>query len=184
MKKRVLQSIILALAVILALPLTSCNSSKRLASKSDKVGIVSVDGVKASTGGVFKVRLTVRNDMGIKFKLTEASATASANNKSIANLTLLDEVTVPKRCTTQVELPLRLQLNNPLHTIRLIKQLKEGKIPDLNLSAEGKIKAMGTTYPIKRSNISLKDLLKQTKQDTSLKGVFNNLKDFIQKRLR
>ena len=160
MKQILLRTLVMALAIAMITPLSA--RSKRGAMKRDKLDIVSFDGVQRSTGGVLKVKLSVRNDFGFKLRLLNGTITVEANDKEIANAKLLEEVVVPRKSTTQVVLPVRVNVDNPLRALSIAKQIKKGSIPDVTLSAEATIKAMGQKRTFK-DNITAMDLLKQLK---------------------
>ena len=101
--------------VVASLALSSCNKQERQPrQRKNKFQVVSLDKVSGSIGEGWRITLTVANNTASNMRITDATAFVRQGNRKIARVTLDGEVILPRRRCSQVDVPLRLTLSNPI----------------------------------------------------------------------
>ena len=127
---------------------------------NDKVAILSFDGLTGSLTSGVRILLTVRNDSAAKITLTQARITASSASSDIATATLAEPVELARRTTAQIALPLRLSVSNPLYAVVIFSAIRSGNIPDIYISLEAEVSALGATRKINIGRRPLAEAMK------------------------
>lgn len=128
---------------------------------TSKVAILSFDGITGSLSDGLRVLLTVRNDSAAKITLSQARLVAHATSSEIATATLIEPVELARHTTAQVSLPMRLTLHNPLYAAILLGSIRGGATPDISVSLEAEVSALGAKRKIAIDRMPLADILKK-----------------------
>ena len=101
--------IFIALVALVTLGLGGCKEKEReQKERPDKLEVVSLDKVSGSITEGLRVTLTVKNNSGFNVRITSAEAFLQHKDRKIGRLAMAGEVELPRRSTTQVEVPIRV----------------------------------------------------------------------------
>lgn len=126
--------------------------------KQDSVRILGLEDVSISLGSTTAVNavVSVENSSGKKIKVSDAlfHITDPLGNE-IATLTLANDITLPRKSTSSVEVPVRLKLANPLGGIALLRNFEENAARML-VTGSAKLKAggLGKKYEVNKMPLS------------------------------
>lgn len=151
-----------ALCAVVLLGLSSCakqDDTKR--NRKQKFQIVSIDKVSGSLSEGWRVTLTVANNTAMNVKFTAATAFVRYNGRKIGRLVLDGDVLLPRRRCSQVEIPLRLTLSNPIAAFGLYNNLRKGDFAGVSVDYSVSVSSLASHRIFERENVSLEELAKQ-----------------------
>lgn len=157
--KRFVKHIFLALLV--ALCVTSCKEGKQHRQRKEKFQIVSLDKVSGSLSEGWRLKLTVANNTASNVRITSANAFVSHNGRKIGRVTLDGEVLLPRRRCSQVEVPLRLTLANPIAALGIFNKVRKGDFSGITVDYSATIAALASHRTIEQKGVSLEQLAQQ-----------------------
>ena len=161
--KRFLKHLSVAVVILIAaLALGSCakqGSSTR--QRRQKFQVVSLDKVKGSLSEGWRVTLTVANNTSSNMRITAASAFVRYNGKKVGRIVIDEEVVLPRRRCSQVEVPLRITLSNPITALSLFNKVRKGDYSGIAIDYSVTVAAFASHRVFERENVSLDELAAQ-----------------------
>lgn len=159
--KRFVKYTLLALIVVVTLGLSGCANQGQPRQRKEKFQVVSLDKVNGSIGEGWKITLTVANNTASNMRITNAAAYIHHNNRKIGRVVLDGEVLLPRRRCSQVEVPLRITLSNPIAAFSLLNKVRKGDFSGVAVDYSISVKALASTRTFEQENVSLEQLAKQ-----------------------
>ena len=159
--KSIFRYSLFALCAVAILGLSSCAKREGAHHRKQKFQIVSIDKVSGSLSDGWRLTLTAANNTGSNMKITAATAFVRHNGRKIGRLVLDGEVLLPRRRCSQVEVPLRLTLSNPIAAFGLYNNLRKGDFSGVAVDYSVSISALASHRILERENVSLEELAKQ-----------------------
>ena len=147
--KRFVRHTLLALLAVVTLCLGGCKQrTERPKEKEEKFKIVSVDKVTGSLTEGWNITLTVTNNTTYNLRFTEAFAMLKNGGNKCANVTLNGEVTLPRRATSQVVVPLKVTIAKSLASLAVLGKLNRGDYSGLTVDYSLTSVIMGSKYKL------------------------------------
>lgn len=159
--KRLVKHTILALIIVATLGLSSCANQGQPRQRKQKFQVVSLDKVSGSLGEGWKITLTIANNTASNMRITAASAFIRHNGRKIGRMTLDGEIVLPRRRCSQVEVPLRLTLANPLGALALLNKVRKGDFTGVAVDYSVTVSALASHRIFEQENVSLEKLAQQ-----------------------
>ena len=157
MKK--LQIIIITLVALIA---ASCTPKKIVNQMQENISVVSIENITGSISGGWVITLRVENNTSYQPTLQTAEGDIYVDNTLTAHASLMAPVTLPKKNISSIDIPLELNIHNPLKALSLVLRLSEKNFDnvDLTLNATVEMRGIKKSFAIKKSsaNDSLKKL--------------------------
>lgn len=159
--KRFIKYTFVAILVVASLALSSCsgNSSKR--HTRTKFQVVSLDKVSGSISEGWNLTLTIANNTASNMRITSANAYVRYNGRKIGRLILDGEVLLPRRRCSQVVVPLRVTLSNPIMALGLFNKMRKGDFSGIAIDYNITVTALASHRTFEQENVSLEQLAKQ-----------------------
>ena len=180
--------IIFAAIIAAAVAVPSCNRSKRAAERevaeqpyaqpsqerpstekpsSEKPNTVRAEKLKVekiegfTRTGLLSGDLTVRicNDTRYALTVENGTATLCYSGSKVGALALREAVTIPKRATTSVRVPLEVHIGNPLAMYGAWNKVQRGELSDMTVSVEATLAAGIVKRNVVKNDIPLGVLL-------------------------
>ena len=118
-----MKNILLVLVAVAALCLGGCKPrTEAPKEKEEKFKIVSVDKVSGSFTDGWNLTLTITNNTAFNIRFAEGSAMLKNGGSKCANVALNGEVTLPRRATTQVVVPLKVTIAKSLAALTVLSK--------------------------------------------------------------
>ena len=159
--KRFVKYTLLALIVVATLGLSGCANQGQPRQRKEKFQVVSLDKVNGSIGEGWKITLTVANNTASNMRITDAAAYIRHNNRKIGRVVLDGEVLLPRRRCSQVEVPLRLTVSNPIVAFSLLNKLRKGDFSGVTVDYNIAITAFASHRLFEQEGVSLEQLAQQ-----------------------
>lgn len=159
--KRFIKHSLVAFCIICALLLGGCAKQNGQRQHRQKFQVVSLDNVRGSIGDGWQVTLTIANNTASNMRITNASAFVRHNGRKIGRLTLDGEITLPRRRCSQVEVPLRITLSNPMAAFSLLNKVRKGDFSNIEVDYSVTVSAFLSHRVFEQSNVSLEQLAQQ-----------------------
>ena len=160
--KRFIKYTLIALAaVVVAVGFTGCSKQGQPRQRRPKFQVVSLDKVSGSVGEQWRVTLTVANNTASNMRITAASAFVRHNGRKIGRLVLDGEVVLPRRRCSQVEVPLRLTLSNPIGALALMNRLRKGDFSGVTVDYSVSVAALMSHRIFEQEGVALDQLARQ-----------------------
>ena len=147
--------------LVATLSLGGCAKQGEPRSRRPKFQVVSIDKVTGSIGKSWTVTLTVANNTASNLRITDASAFVRHNGRKIGRLTLDGDILLPRRRCSQVEIPLRVTLSNPIAALSTFNKVRKGDFSGIAIDYSVTVAALASHRTIERENVSLEQLAKQ-----------------------
>ncbi len=159
--KRFIKYALFTLIVVATLGLSGCKNQGQPRQRKQKFQVVSLDKVSGSIGEGWKITLTIANNTASNMRITAASAFVRHNDRKIGRIALDGEVVLPRRCCSQVEVPLRVTLANPIGAIALLNKLRKGDFAGVAIDYSITVSALASHRIFEQENVSLEHLAQQ-----------------------
>jgi hypothetical protein len=160
--KRVLRNIALCLVVVASLALSSCTKQNgQPRQRKNKFQVVSLDKVSGSISEGWRITVTVANNTASNMRITDASAFVRQGGRKIARLTLDGDIFLPRRRCSQVDIPLRITLSNPIAAFSAFNKVRKGDFSGIAVDYSVTVSALASHRTIEGENVSLEQLAKQ-----------------------
>lgn len=160
--KKVLRYTLLALCVAVMLGFTGCASQGGGArQRKHKFQVVSLDKVSGSIGEGWQITLTVANNTASNMRIVTANAFVKQGGRKVARLSLDGEVILPRRRCSQVVVPLRITLANPIAALSVFNRLRKGDFSGITVDYDVEVKALASHRSFGCENVSLEELAQQ-----------------------
>ncbi|MBE6192743.1 MAG: hypothetical protein E7139_02280 [Rikenellaceae bacterium] len=156
MKK--LQIIIITLVALIA---ASCAPKKIVNQMQENISVVSIENITGSISGGWVITLRVENNTPYQPTLQTAEGDIYVDNTLTAHASLMAPVTLPKKNISSIDIPLELNIHNPLKALSLVLRLSEKNFDnvDLTLNATVEMMSIKKSFAIEKS--SANDILKK-----------------------
>lgn len=152
---------IIALIIAAALGLSGCSKQGQTRQRKQKFQVVSLDKVSGSIGEGWKLTLTVANNTASNMRITAASAFIRHNERKIGRMVLDGEVLLPRRRCSQVEVPLRLTLSNPIAALGVLNKVRKGDFSGITIDYSVAVSALTSHRTFEQNGVSLEQLAHQ-----------------------
>lgn len=163
--KRYLKYTLLALVAVVTLCIGGCKQrTEQPKEKEEKFKIVSVDKVTGSFTEGWNLTLTITNNTAFNIRFAEGSAMLKNGGSKCANVALNGEVTLPRRATTQVIVPLKVTIAKSLAALSVLSKLNRGDYSGLTLDYNIVAVVAGSKYKFEGKDEPLEQLAKQFNQ--------------------
>jgi hypothetical protein len=152
------------IALILAISLALCGCSKPAGverQRRQKFQIVSLDKVNGSLGEGWRITVTAANNTASNIHITAASAFVYHNGRKIGRLALNGDIFLPRRRCSQVEIPLRITLANPLTALSTINKIRKGDFSGITIDYSVTIATLTSHRILEDKGVSLEELARQ-----------------------
>ena len=156
-----LKNTLIALVIVASFLLSSCAQQGEQRQRRQKFQVVSLDKVSGSISDGWKLTLTIANNTASNMHITDATAYIRHNGKKIGRLTLDGEVLLPRRRCSQVEVPLRITLANPMAAFSLLNKVRKGDLSGIAIDYSIAVTALASHRTFERNNVSLEQLARQ-----------------------
>lgn len=158
---RVVKYIVVALLVAATFGLTGCAKQQGgERHRRTKFQVVSLDRVTGSMSSGWRLTLTVANNTASNMRITSASAFIYQSGRKIARVALDGEVLLPRRSCSQVEVPLRITLSNPIVAISMLNQLRKGDMSGITIDYNIAVTALASHRIFEQEQVPLEALAK------------------------
>lgn len=156
MKK--LQIIIITLVALIA---ASCTPKKIVNQMQENISVVAIENITGSISGGWVITLRVENSTPYQPTLQTAEGDIYVDNTLTAHASLMAPVTLPKKNISSIDIPLELNIHNPLKALSLVLRLSEKNFDnvDLTLNATVEMMSIKKSFAIEKS--SANDILKK-----------------------
>lgn len=156
MKK--LQIIIITLVALIA---ASCAPKKIVNQMQENISVVAIENITGSISGGWVITLRVENNTSYQPTLQTAEGDIYVDNTLTAHASLMAPVTLPKKNISSIDIPLELNIHNPLKALSLVLRLSEKNFDnvDLTLNATVEMMSIKKSFAIEKS--SANDILKK-----------------------
>ena len=156
MKK--LQIIIIALVVLIA---ASCTPKKIVNQMQENISVVSIENITGSISGGWVITLRVENNTTYQPTLQTAEGDIYVDNTLTAHASLMAPVTLPKKNISSIDIPLELNIHNPLKALSLVLRLSEKNFDNVDLTLNATVEMMGIKKSFAIEKSSANDILKK-----------------------
>jgi len=159
--KRFIKYTFLALVIVATLGLSGCAKQGQQRQRKQKFQVVSLDRVSGSISEGWNITLTVANNTASNMRITAASAFVRHNGRKIGRVALDGEVLLPRRRCSQVNVPLRLTLSNPIGALALLNKVRKGDFSGIAVDYSVTISALASHRIFEQENVPLEQLARQ-----------------------
>lgn len=162
MKRYIRYIAIIAAVIATALSLSSCSKqSKESKPRREKFQIVSLDKVSGSLNEGWRVTLTAANNTASNLHIAAANAYLRYNGKKVGRIVVDGDITLPRRRCSQVEVPLRVTLSNPIVAFSLLNKVRKSDFSGITVDYGITVEVMKSRRTFEGENIPLETLAKQ-----------------------
>ena len=138
MKK--LQIIIITLVALIA---ASCTPKKIVNQMQENISVVAIENITGSISGGWVITLRVENSTPYQPTLQTAEGDIYVDNTLTAHASLMAPVTLPKKNISSIDIPLELNIHNPLKALSLVLRLSEKNFDNVDLTLNATVEMMG-----------------------------------------
>ena len=156
MKK--LQIIIITLVALIA---ASCTPKKIVNQMQENISVVSIENITGSISGGWVITLRVENNTSYQPTLQTAEGDIYVDNTLTAHASLMAPVTLPKKNISSIDIPLELNIHNPLKALSLVLRLSEKNFDNVDLTLNATVEMMGIKKSFAIEKSSANDILKR-----------------------
>lgn len=156
MKK--LQIIIITLVALFA---ASCTPKKIVNQMQENISVVAIENITGSISGGWVITLRVENNTSYQPTLQTAEGDIYVDNTLTAHASLMAPVTLPKKNISSIDIPLELNIHNPLKALSLVLRLSEKNFDNVDLTLNATVEMMGIKKSLAIEKSSANDILKK-----------------------
>ena len=159
--KRFIKYTFLALIIVATLGLSSCAKQGQQRQRRQKFQVVSVDNLSGSISEGRRITLTIANNTASNLRITNASAFVRHNGRRIGRITLNGEILIPRRRCSQVVVPLRVTLANPIAALGVFNKVRKGDFSGVTVDYNVSVAALTSHRIFEQEGVSLEKLAQQ-----------------------
>ncbi len=156
MKK--LQIIIITLVALIA---ASCTPKKVVNQMQENISVVAIENITGSISGGWVITLRVENNTPYQPTLQSAEGDIYVDNTLTAHASLMAPVTLPKKNISSIDIPLELNIHNPLKALSLVLRLSEKNFDNVDLTLNATVEMMGIKKSFAIEKSAANDVLKK-----------------------
>ena len=123
--------------------------------------MVSVDNLSGSISEGWRITLTIANNTASNLRITNASAFVRHNGRRIGRITLNGEILIPRRRCSQVVVPLRVTLANPIAALGVFNKVRKGDFSGVTVDYNVSVAALTSHRIFEQEGVSLEKLAQQ-----------------------
>lgn len=135
-----LQLIIITIIAILAV---SCSPKKIANQMQENISVVAIENITGSVSGGWVITLRIQNGTTYQPTLLSADGDIYVDNTLTAHASLMAPVTLPKKSISSIDIPLELNIKNPLKALSMVLRLSEKNFDNVEFSLNTTIEMMG-----------------------------------------
>jgi LEA14-like dessication related protein len=135
-----LQLIIITIIAILAV---SCSPKKIANQIQENISVVAIENISGSVSGGWVITLRIQNGTTYQPTLLSADGDIYVDNTLTAHASLMAPVTLPKKSISSIDIPLELNIKNPLKALSMVLRLSEKNFDNVEFSLNTTIEMMG-----------------------------------------
>ena len=135
-----LQLIIIAIIAILTV---SCSPKKIANQMQENISVVAIENISGSVSGGWVITLRIQNGTTYQPTLLSADGDIYVDNTLTAHASLMAPVTLPKKSISSIDIPLELNIKNPLKALSMVLRLSEKNFDNVEFSLNTTIEMMG-----------------------------------------
>ncbi len=160
--KRVIRHIIFTSILVIVLALSSCSKQEwQQRQRRQKFQVIALNKVRGSISDGWRVTLTIANNTASNVRITSANAFVRQNGRKIGRVVLDGEVVLPRRCCSQVDVPLRITLANPIAALGVLNNIRKGNFDGVTIDYSITISALTSHRIFEKEGVSLEALAQQ-----------------------
>lgn len=135
-----LQLIIITIIAILAV---GCSPKKIANQMQENISVVAIENITGSVSGGWVITLRIQNGTTYQPTLLSADGDIYVDNTLTAHASLMAPVTLPKKSISSIDIPLELNIKNPLKALSMVLRLSEKNFDNVEFSLNTTIEMMG-----------------------------------------
>ena len=155
----VLRYLLIAIVAVVTISLTTGCARKQ--TPKQKFQVVSVDNLSGSISEGWRITLTIANNTASNLRITNASAFVRHNGRRIGRITLNGEILIPRRRCSQVVVPLRVTLANPIAALGVFNKVRKGDFSGVTVDYNVSVAALTSHRIFEQEGVSLEKLAQQ-----------------------
>ena len=153
---------VVALIIVATLILSSCTKQSETGrQRRQKFQVVSLDKVSGSLSNGWRITLTIANNTASNIRITAANAFVRDKGRKIGRFVVDGEILLSRRCCSQVEIPLRVTLSNPIAALSVFNKIRKGDFSGITIDYGVTVAAFASHRIFERENVSLEELATQ-----------------------
>lgn len=148
-----------ALVAITTLSSSSCNAQRLSERLRKQVAVEAVEDISGSLDGGWIIKLRVRNDSSYNPTLSAGEGDIYIDGVRVAHASLLAPVTLHKRQTASVSIPLDISIYSPLKALSLLLRIKQRNFDGIDIAFSANVEMGGIKRTIGTERIAATTLL-------------------------
>lgn len=137
----------------------SAAAGSKSAAAGGKLRFERFEGAKMNGLTSFEVRLRLTNSSRYEMQLESGRIELYYGSAKIGSVTADEPVSLPKRTTAVVTLPMSFKIDNPITALSAYNKLTRGEIDKMKISLRATVSAGGRTQNIEQDDIPLSQVL-------------------------
>lgn len=159
--KSIIKQTFFTLCIVALLGLSSCTKQGGERLRRERFQVIAINKVSGSPSDGWQITTTVANNTASNMRITAAEALIYQNGRKVAKLTLNGEVFLPRRRCSQIEIPLRLTISNPIAAFSTLNRVRKGDFSGINIDYSITLAAFTSHRVFEQKGVSLEQLAKQ-----------------------
>lgn len=160
--KQLFKYISVIAVMVAALVLGSCSKlGEGNIPRRQKFQVVSIDKVNGSLSDGWRITLTIANNTASNMRIIAANAFVRYNGRKVGRFVVNDEIVIPRRRCSQIEVPLKITLSNPLTALSVFNKVRKGDFSGITVDYSVTIAAFTSHRIFERENVALNELATQ-----------------------
>lgn len=159
--KKIVRYTFLTLCIVALFGLNSCTKQGAERPRREKFQVIAINKVSGSPSEGWRITTTVANNTASNMRITAAEAFIYQNGRKVAKLQLNGEVFLPRRRCSQIEIPLRLTISNPIAAFSTLNRVRKGDFSGISIDYSITLAAFTSHRVFEQKGVSLEELAKQ-----------------------
>ena len=159
--KRFIKYTLLTLCAVGILGLSSCAKHGAERPRRYKFQVISLDKVSGSLSEGWSLTLTVANNTASNVRIANTTAFIRDNGRKIGRLVVDEEIIFPRRRTSQIKVPVRITLSNPIAALGFLNKVRKGDFSGITVDYSIEVSTFVSHRTFERENVSLEELAQQ-----------------------
>lgn len=144
-----------------AIALASASSRKSGSSMSGKIYVEKVESAKINGMTSAQLRVRVANTSRYDVTVDNASAVLFSGNSTVGSARCGNSITLPKRTSTSVDVPLTFSVNNILTAYSVLSKARRGDLSGLTVTVSATVSWNKKSADLKAERIPVEQILSQ-----------------------
>lgn len=129
--------------------------------RRQKFQVVSIDKVSGSLSDKWRITLTIANNTASNMRISAANAFVRYNGRKVGRFAVENEIVIPRRRCSQIEIPLKITLSNPLTALSVFNKARKGDFSGITVDYSVTVAAFASHRIFERENVALNELATQ-----------------------